>query len=203
MDQNAKEDDAMSRLRRGGLKIVVFAVLVGGIAIGVTEGLHWWRHVIVTNAWIDADFTIMGSGVNGRIARIEVRKGDTVKRGDLLAIMDSEIAELNIASIDANLAKGHADKARVEAELSAFQRDMVDRAETFQAVLKFQTRELQPLRRRHALARKTVKRNDLLIKRRVISKQTADRARDQVLDIEADIRSLETKMAEQRRKLVD
>ena len=203
MDQNAKEDDAMSRLRRGGLKIVVFVVLVGGIAIGVTEGLHWWRHVIVTNAWIDADFTIMGSGVNGRIARIEVRKGDTVKRGDLLAIMDSEIAELNIASIDANLAKGHADKARVEAELSAFQRDMADRAETLQAVLKFQARELQPLRRRHTLARKTVKRNDLLIKRRVISKQTADRARDQVLDIEADIRSLETKMAKQRRKLVD
>lgn len=203
MKLKATEDEAMNGLRRRGLRLIVFAALVGGIAIGVAEALHWWRHVTVTNSWVEADFTIMGSGVNGRIAQINVRKGDRVNQGDLLAVMDSEIAQLNIASIEAKLAKGNAEKARVEAELAAFQRGITDRAKTLQTVLKFQSLALQPLRRRYALARKTVKRTDLLIKRRVISKQTADRAHDQVLDIEADIRSLETEMAEQRQKLAE
>lgn len=193
----------MSRLSRGRLKIIVCTALVGIIAVGVVEGLHWWRHVTVSSAWIDADFTVMGSGVNGRIARIEARKGDAVKRGDLLATMDSEIAELNVASIDADLAKGFAEKARVEAELAAFQRDLVDRADTLRAVLQLQAREQGTLRRRHAIAQETVKRNDSLIKRQAISKLTADRARDQQLDIEADLRGLETRMAEKRRKLVE
>lgn len=193
----------MSGLSRGRLKIFIVVALVGVIAAGVVEGLHWWRHVTVSSAWIDADFTVMGSGVNGRIARIEARKGDTVKRGDLLATMDSEIAELNVASIDADLAKGLAEKAEVEAELAAFQRDLVDRADTLRAVLQLQAREQSTLRRRHAIAQETVKRNDRLIKRQAISKLTADRARDQLLDIEADLRGLETTMAEKQRKLVE
>ena len=193
----------MSRLSRGRLKIIVCAALVGVIAAGVVEGLHWWRHVTVSNAWIDADFTVMGSGVNGRIARIEVRKGDAVRRGDLLATMDSEIAELNVGSLDADLAKGQAEKVQVEAELAAFQRDLVDRSDTLAAVLKLQAREQNTLKRRHAIAQATVKRNDSLISRQAISKQTADRASDQLLDIEADLRGLETRMAEKRRKRVE
>ena len=53
-------------------KFLVMTVLTVIVAFVFVEGLHWWRHVTVTNAWLDADFTTMGSGVNGRIERIDI-----------------------------------------------------------------------------------------------------------------------------------
>ncbi len=193
----------MSVMGRGRLKIIVLAALIGIVAFAVVEGLHWWRHVTVTSGWIDADFTEMGSGVNGRIKRIEVRKGDSVRAGDLLATMDSEIAELDVVSIEAELAKTKAEKIRVQAELAAFRRDVGDRTRTLEAVLALQAREAETLTRRLGIAGATVDRNATLMRRQTISRQTDDTARDRLLDVTSDLRALETEMAEKQRKIVE
>lgn len=193
----------MSVAGRARLKLLLAAAVVAVVAIGVVEGLHWWRHVTVTSAWIDADFTVMGSGVNGRIKRIEVRKGDTVRQGDLLATMDSELAELDAVAIQADLAKARAERLRIEAELAAFRRDVKDRTESLKTVLVLQAREADALKRRLAIAEKTVDRNAKLIKRQTISRQTDDAARDRLLEVLADIREVETSMAEKRRKIAE
>ena len=193
----------MSLLSRRRLKLIVLTAAVGLIALAFVEGLHWWRHVTVTSSWIDADFTEMGSGVNGRIERIEVRKGDAVRTGDILATMDSEIAALDVVAIEADLAKARAEKIKVEAELGAFQRDVRDRTQTLQAVLDLQARELETLRRRLSLANATVERNAKLVSRQTISRQTDENARDRLLDVTSDLRALETQMAEKRRKIAE
>ena len=157
----------MSMLARTRAKFLIMALLVGVIAFAVVEGLYWWRHVTVTSAWVGADFTVMGSGVNGRIKRIDVKKGDRVKAGALLATMDSEIAELDAVSLEADLDQAQAQKALVESELAAFQQDVRDQIKTQQTVLGLQRRELETLKRRMGIAQSTMDRNAKLIRRQV------------------------------------
>lgn len=190
-------------MRGARTKLLIVAAIVGLIAVAVVEGLHWWRNVTVTSAWIDADFTVMGSGVNGRVKRIEVHKGDPVEAGELLATMDSELAELDAVATEADLAKAKAERVKVKAELAAFRQDVDDRTETLNSVLALQARERDALRRRLAIAEESVARNDKLRKRQTISRQTADDARDRLLDVLADLRRIETEMAEKRRGVAE
>ncbi len=190
-------------LARARAKFLIMAVLVAIIAFGVVEGLHWWRNVTVTNAWLDADFTVMGSGVNGRIERIEVRKDDSVKAGALLAKMDSEIVELGIVSLEADLEQARAQKALVESELAAFRQDISDQIETQQTVIALQSRELETLEQRLAIAQSTIARNDKLIRRKVISTQTNDSYKDRELEITSELRELQTKISEKERKIAE
>ena len=179
------------------------ALLAGVIAFAVVEGLYWWRHVTVTSAWLDADFTVMGSGVNGRIQRIEVQKGDRVKAGALLATMDSEIVELDIVSLEADLEQARAQKTLVESELNAFRQDIRDQIETQQTVIERQSRELETLERRLAIAQSTMARNAKLVKRQVISTQTNDTSKDRELEITSELRGLQTKISEKERKIAE
>jgi membrane fusion protein (multidrug efflux system) len=190
-------------LARTRAKFLIMAVFVGIIAFAVVEGLYWWRHVTVTSAWLGADFTVMGSGVNGRIERIEVQKGDTVKTGTLLATMDSEIAELDAVSLEADLAQERAQKTLVENELSAFQQDIRDQIETQETIIALQSRELETLMRRLRIAQSTMARNAKLIRRQVISRTTNDTSKDRELEITSELRELETTISEKQRKIAE
>lgn len=184
-------------------KFLMMAVLVAIIAFAVVEGLYWWRHVTVTSAWLGADFTIMGSGVNGRIKRIDVQKGDTVKAGALLATMDSEIAELDAVSLEADLAQARAQKTLVENELSAFQQDISDQIKTQETIIVLQNRELETLKQRLGIAQSTMARNAKLIKRQVMSRKTNDTSKDRALEITSELRELQTKISEKQRKIAE
>jgi len=190
-------------LARTRAKFLVMACLVGVIAFVVVEGLFWWRHVTVTNAWVGADFTVMGSAVNGRIKRIHVQKGDTVKAGALLATMDSEIAELDAVSLAADLEQALAKRSLVQNELRAFLQDAQDQIKTQETVLGLQSRELATLKRRMGIAQSTMDRNAKLIRRQVISRKTNDASRDRKLKVTSELRDLQTKMSEKRRKVAE
>lgn len=190
-------------LARTRAKFVLMAALVALIAFAVVEGLHWWRNVTVTSAWLDADFTVLGSGVNGRIERIEVQKGDSVKAGALLAAMDSEVVELGIVSLEADLEQARAEKALVENELNAFLQDIADQIETQETIIGLLGRELETLERRLAIAQSTMVRNATLIERRVISTQTNDAYKDRELEITSELRELQTRVSEKQRKIAE
>ena len=174
-------------LARTRAKFLIMIIFVGITAFAVVEGLYWWRHVTVTSAWLGADFTVMGSGVNGWIERIEVEKGDTVKAGTLLAQMDSEIAELDAVSLEADLAQARAEKTLVENELSAFQQDLRDQIKTQETIIALQSQELETLKRRLSIAQSTMARNAKLVKRQVISRTTNDTSKDRELEITSDL----------------
>ena len=190
-------------LARTRSKFLIMIVFVGVVAFAVAEGLYWWRHVTVTSAWLGADFTVMGSGVNGRIKRIEVQKGDAVKVGALLATMDSEIAELDAVSLEADLAQARAQKTLVENELNAFQQDIRDQIKTQETIVALQYRELETLKQRLSIAQSTMARNAKLIQRQVMSRTTNDTSKDRELEITSELRELQTKISEKERKIAE
>jgi len=189
--------------RRGRLRLALLGGLVGAVAIGVVEGLYWWRHVTVTDAWVDADVIVLTSPVNGTVQRIDARKGDLVKRGDLLIAMDADVAALDVASVEADLAKAKAERAAVAAELRAYRQDVDDRIRTHQDLLELEAREAATLQRRLDIASDTVARNATLYKSQAIAKRLDDEARDRRFAIMSELREIETDMAERRRQVVE
>jgi HlyD family secretion protein len=78
--------------------IIALPVLLILIAAGV---LVWWflirqppvpRNLIVLSGRIEADDSTVATKVSGRIRDIRVREGDTVKAGDVIALLDEEQA---------------------------------------------------------------------------------------------------------------
>lgn len=193
----------MRATRRLPLKIAALACLAGLAAVATIEGLHWRNHVTVADARIETDFTMMASSVNGRIEAIDVRKGDKVARGALLATMDSEVAALDAVSVEADLSKVRAEKQQVAAELAAFRQEVGDKIATLEAVLQLRARELQTLRRRRGIAQATVDRNTRLRRRDVVSKRAEDAANDRLLDVMVDLREVETGIAETKLKIAE
>lgn len=183
--------------------MIAFAGVVAVVAVMVVEGLYWWRHVGVTDAWVDADFTELGSGVNGRIARIAVRKGDAVTKGDLLAEMDSELVALDVEAFAADLEKARAERAQVEAEMATFRQDLDDSIQSIKTILGVMARESAALDSRYVLADRTVSRNAQLLKRQAISKRAEDAARDKRLEIVSARRDLDSKMTQKQRRIAE
>jgi membrane fusion protein (multidrug efflux system) len=192
-----------NKLLRARSKFLMMTIAVGLIAFGVVEGLFWWRHVTTTNAWVEADFTVMGSSINGRIHSIEANKGDPVRAGQLLAKMDTELVELNIASLLADLEQAKSQKKLIASELKAFQKDILDKVETQKTLITGQRRELETLQRRLDIAQSTMNRNEPLVKRKVVSEQASEKIKDRVLEITSKIDEVETKISEKNRKIAE
>src|ERR1043166_254478 len=78
--------------------LIALPVLLILIAASV---LVWWflirqppvpRNIIVLSGRIEADDSTVATKVSGRIREIRVREGDTVKAGDVIALLDEEQA---------------------------------------------------------------------------------------------------------------
>jgi membrane fusion protein (multidrug efflux system) len=81
---------------------------------------HRWTHVAINDSRIAANLVTVGSEVSGRVSSIEVIAGDKVRKGDLLASIDSENATLELAALDAQIDGVSAQQAQLRA-----QQDMV------------------------------------------------------------------------------
>ena len=105
------------------------------IAVAAVEGLHWWRHVDEPNARVRVDFTLLSPNVNATIKTVHVKRGDRVKKGALLASMDTAVAGFDVDTLEAEIAKEKANRAQVEAELAQYQREMNDKIATATAAV--------------------------------------------------------------------
>jgi membrane fusion protein (multidrug efflux system) len=189
------------RARRRWLKPLLFlgaAVLLG---IAVVEGLHWWRHVDEPDARVEVDFTLLSSSVNATVETVHVRRGDRVEKGALLASMDTAVAELDVATLEAELAKARASRDQVVAELVQYRREMNDKIATAKAAVSLQRREHATWERRRTIAQGNVDRNRKLASRRTISARQLDDATDRLLDVISKLRALETDIQASQKKL--
>ena len=198
-----KMSEFTPRGRRSWLKAALFmgaAVLLG---IVVVESLDWWRHVNEPNARVQVDFTLLSSSVNGTVEVVHARRGQRVERGALLASMDTAVAELDVATLAAEIAKERARRSQIEAELANYQREMTDKIATAQAAVNLLRREHATWKSRHTIAQRNVERNKKLAARRTISKRQFDEARDRLLDVTSNLRSLETEYQTSQKKLFE
>lgn len=113
---------ASGRSMRGGrakLLVLVVGLVVAGLVIWPWLA-HRWSHVAINDSRIAANLVTVGSEVSGRVVSIDVIAGDQVKKGDLLASIDSETARLELSALDAQIEGVNAQQAQLQA-----QQDMV------------------------------------------------------------------------------
>lgn len=127
-----KTAEERARPRRNGkaIRLALLAILViaGFAALGAWLA-HRWTHVEVDDARIAADVIAVGSQAAGRVTKIAVIAGDRVAKGDLLASLESEQAELQLKEIDADIARTAAEQSRLRAQ-QAMVRNQIDSRRT-------------------------------------------------------------------------
>jgi membrane fusion protein, multidrug efflux system len=127
-------------------RLILFAVLAGGLAFGGYEGVQWWntgRFMVSTDdAYVQADITILSAKVSGYVSSLAVSNNQSVKAGDLIAKIDEGDYRLALQSAKDKLATqqssierigkqidaARASVAQADAEISAAQAD-AERAE--------------------------------------------------------------------------
>lgn len=108
-------------LRGGRAKLLLLVVGLVVAALVIWPWLaHRWSHVAINDSRIAANMVTVGSEVSGRVVSIDVIAGDQVKKGDLLASIDSETARLELSALDAQIEGVNAQQAQLRA-----QQDMV------------------------------------------------------------------------------
>lgn len=98
--------------------IKVYIPLFVVIAIVLSGGLYWYneysKYVSTDDAHIDSDNYAVSSKILGRIVHIYFEEGDSVKQGDLLALLDS--TELHSQKMQAVANYEQSKAARLQAE---------------------------------------------------------------------------------------
>jgi membrane fusion protein (multidrug efflux system) len=127
-------------------RLILFAVLAGGLAFGGYEGAQWWntgRFMVSTDdAYVQADITILSAKVSGYVSFVAVSNNQAVKAGDLIAKIDEGDYRLALQSakdkfatqqssidrIGKQIEAARASVAQADAEIAAAQAD-AERAE--------------------------------------------------------------------------
>jgi len=103
-----------------GIKVYIPLIVV--IAIVLCGGWYWYseytKYVSTDDAHIDSDNYAISSKILGRINHIYFEEGDTVKKGDLLAELDSTELHAQKMQAIANLAQSEAAQLQSEAKLN-------------------------------------------------------------------------------------
>ncbi len=109
----------MEKEKEKGLKVYIPLIIV--IAIVLCSGWYWYneytKYVSTDDAHIDSDNYAISSKVLGRINHIYFEEGDTVRKGDLLAELDSTELHAQKVQAIANLAQSDAAQLQSEAKL--------------------------------------------------------------------------------------
>lgn len=126
-----KKDEKHSKKRK--LLLLGTAGLIAKIAIGF--GIHWaltGAHMVTTdNAYVGASTAQVNSQVSGRVIDVRVSDTQMVHAGDILAVIDPEDAQLNVARAEADYQRTlqrvrqyYAQEAAAGAQLSARRADL-------------------------------------------------------------------------------
>jgi len=191
------------RRRRPLLKAGMFVFGALAITFCVYEFVFWLNHVYEPNARVQANFVLLSSPENAIVEQIMVARGDRVAAGDVLAVMDSALAELEVTALEAEHATETATRRQVEAEFAHFTTQLDQTIETEREAARLLAAERDVLRSRLALARSDVERSTRLLDRGVASEQRRDEANDRLLDLTGRLRVLDTGIRLRERKLAE
>ena len=130
----------MPPLRQRGSRWLIFApLLVLGLAVGGYFGVQWWlytlSHVSTDDARVKGTLITVSAEVPGRLLSVPIEAGQPIKQGDLLARIDPEFYELEVAQRQAALEAVQSQLARAEIEHELGQAQTEGNIEVSEAVL--------------------------------------------------------------------
>ena len=108
-------------LRQRGSRWRIFApLLVLGLAVGGYFGVQWWlytlNHVSTDDARVKGTLVTVSAEVEGRLLSAPTKAGQPIEQGDLLARIDPEFYELEVARRQAALEAIQSQLTRAEIE---------------------------------------------------------------------------------------
>ena len=138
-------------LSRRGSRWRIFApLLVLGLAVGGYFGVQWWlytlSHVSTDDARVKGTLITVSAEVPGRLLSVPIKAGQPINQGDLLARMDPEFYELEIAQRQAALeaVQSQLTRAEIEHELAqALTEGNIERSEAVLNASQSQLTEVQ------------------------------------------------------------
>ena len=103
-DESDATDVAMKTKRKKMLMIVALVIIIAAIAYAI------WAFVFsdsvnTDNAYVGAETAEITSMVSGQVADVRVSNTQSIKKGDLLAVIDPSDAKIALAQAEAELAK--------------------------------------------------------------------------------------------------
>lgn len=145
-DRTSDDDASRSSGLRGVIRnhpiaaIVCFVLVVLSIAAGIVWYLHARHYESSDDAFIDTRPVLVSPQVTGTITNVAVTDNQVVKRGDLLAKIDSRDYQSAVDQAAAQVRQGEASLQNLDAQISA-QQAQIDQAEKqvteAEAALKF------------------------------------------------------------------
>lgn len=180
--------------------LMVVAVVVLGLGL---RWLHWqFTHVVLDDARVGSDMTVLSSRAPGWVREIAVSPGDRVPRGALLARMDARDAALAVEQYEARLAGMAARRAELEARLALVDQTSRSQHEAARARLDAARAALPSAEAERVFAEAELDRAERLSATGAATRQRleqlrlgAESARQRVLSAGADIRNAEAMMA--------
>ena len=111
----------LPRLSQRGSRWRIFApLLVLGLAVGGYFGVQWWlytlNHVSTDDARVKGTLVTVSAEVEGRLLNAPTQAGQPIEQGDLLARIDPEFYELEVARRQAALEAIQSQLTRAEIE---------------------------------------------------------------------------------------
>jgi len=164
--------------------------VVAGISVASLisyEVFYWLTHVYEYDARIEAELTTLSSRIDGEIEKVYVKEGDRVKQGDLLVALKSEVQQLKIKTLEADLIREEGQGTKIEAEMIAFERDVSSRLATKRETIKARKVEHATIRNRFELAKKNFARAKILFGKKLTSKKSFEEEQSKYLLIEAEV----------------
>jgi len=114
-----------------GAKLWISGSAVLIVAVGLLLGIRWWlearSHVSTDDAFIQATMVQVAPKVGGRISQVLADTGDRVRRGQLLARLETEELEASVRKAEAAAAAGWKDVLQAEAALGYEHRQVASR----------------------------------------------------------------------------
>ncbi|MBL8690095.1 MAG: HlyD family secretion protein [Rhodospirillaceae bacterium] len=110
---------APSARRRPFARLVILAVVAGGIFLWAA---NWARTTLLyvheTDARIVADMITVASRVDGLILSRPIEEGDRVTSGQIIAVVDANLARLKLAELEAEMVSADTALDRIDSEIA-------------------------------------------------------------------------------------
>jgi len=168
--------------------IIVALVLVGGW-FAAREAHERMLFVEEIDARMVGDLVTVSSRVSGWLTEIDVRAGDTITRGQVLARVDARESALLVGELEARTEGIDAERKRMLAERELIDMQTRTRLDTQLSTAEAAQAEVAALDAQLELARQELVRAESLFEKRVIPRSQLDQARAQARRIEGERRA--------------
>jgi membrane fusion protein, multidrug efflux system len=181
---------ALLRPRNVIALIVSLVVLI----LGAIELHQRLTHVFEYDARVTTDLITISSRVSGQLTTLAIQEGYRIRKGEVLATIDSRASEFRVRALEAQLRGLEAERERLNAQRRLLADQIRTRSASRESAVSASSAERAALEAEMRVAKAELERAEALYDRRVISNRQVDRARADLQKLQSDMRKAEAEI---------